>query len=138
MFLKQKLAGKPFTVVGNGTQKRDFLYVTDVVRAFYKACIIDKSGEIYNLGAGNPQSINYLVKLLGGAVKNIPSRPGEPKVTWANISKIVNDLKWKPKVSFEEGVEKILQNIDYWKDAPLWDEESIDIATKNWFNNLHK
>ncbi|OUU62645.1 MAG: NAD-dependent dehydratase [Alphaproteobacteria bacterium TMED62] len=137
VFLKQKLSGKPFTVVGDGTQKRDFLYVTDVANAFYEASITNKSGEIYNLGAGNPQSINYLVKLLGGPIKNIPSRPGEPKVTWANISKIVNDLNWEPKVSFEEGVKKILQNIDYWRDAPLWDEESIKVATKNWFDNLH-
>ncbi|MAI02496.1 MAG: NAD-dependent dehydratase [Rickettsiales bacterium] len=136
VFLKQKLSNKPFTVVGNGNQKRDFLFVTDVVRAFYKACKTKKVGEIYNLGAGNPQTINYLVKLLKGPVKYIPTRPGEPEVTWADITKIVNELDWKPNVSFEEGVKKILENIEYWKDAPLWDENSIKIATKTWFNNL--
>ena len=136
VFLKQKLSNKPFTVVGNGNQKRDFLFVTDVVRAFYKACKTKKVGEIYNLGAGNPQTINYLVKLLKGPVKYIPKRPGEPEVTWADITKIVNELDWKPNVSFEEGVKKILENIEYWKDAPLWDENSIKIATKTWFNNL--
>ena len=136
VFLKQKLSGKPFTVVGDGTQKRDFLYVTDVVNAFFEASITDRDGQIYNLGAGNPQTINYLVKLLEGNVTYIPSRPGEPKTTWANISKIVNELKWKPKVSFEEGVMKILENINYWKDAPLWDEKSIKEVTKNWFSNL--
>ena len=62
VFLKQKLAGKPFTVVGDGTQKRDFVYVTDVVNAFYKASTTDRNGQIYNLGGGNPQKINYLVK----------------------------------------------------------------------------
>ena len=137
VFLKQKLSNKSFTVVGNGKQKRDFLYVTDVVRAFYKAGKTKKVGEIYNLGAGNPQTINYLVKLLKGPVKNIPKRPGEPEVTWADIKKISNDLNWKPKISFEEGVKKVLEDIEYWKDAPLWDEASIEQVTKTWFNNLH-
>jgi len=137
VFLRQKIAGKPFTVVGDGSQKRDFLYVTDVVNAFYKASITDKVGEIYNLGAGKPQSINYLVKLLDGPVKNIPKRPGEPQVTWADTTKIIKELSWKPKVSFEEGVKKVLTEINYWKDAPLWDEKSIEMATKTWFNNLH-
>jgi len=136
VFLKQKLAGKPYTVVGNGEQKRDFLYVTDVANAFYQASISEKNGEIYNLGAGNPQSVNYLVELLEGEVTYIPKRPGEPHATWADISKIIKELNWKPKVSFEEGVKKILSKISYWKDAPLWDEKSIDKATKSWFNNL--
>ena len=136
VFLKQKLAGKPYTVVGNGEQKRDFLYVTDVANAFYQASISEKNGEIYNLGAGNPQSVNYLVELLEGEVTYIPKRPGEPHATWADISKIIKELNWKPKVSFEEGVKEILSKISYWKDAPLWDEKSIDKATKSWFNNL--
>src|SRR3990167_8079028 len=58
VFFKQKLAKKPFTVVGDGSQKRDFLYVTDVARAFLAAATTHKKGEVYNLGAGNPQSIN--------------------------------------------------------------------------------
>ena len=136
VFLKQKLVGKPFTVVGDGKQKRDFLYVTDVANAFYKTSETDKDGEIYNLGAGNPQSINYLVQLLKGPVIYIPKRPGEPDCTWADVSKIGNDLKWKAKVSFEEGVDKVLKDINYWKNAPLWDEKSIKNVTKNWVKNL--
>ena len=112
------------------------MYVTDVANAFYQASITEKIGEIYNLGAGNPQSVNYLVELLEGEVTYIPKRPGEPHATWADISKIIKELNWKPKVSFEEGVKKILSKISYWKDAPLWDEKSIDKATKSWFNNL--
>src|SRR5262249_13958241 len=54
VFLAQKLAGKPFTVVGDGTQTRDFLYVTDVARAFLAAAESERVNEIYNLGAGNP------------------------------------------------------------------------------------
>src|SRR6202012_5151271 len=71
VFLKQKLAGKPFTVVGDGTQTRDFLYVTDVAAAFLLAAETEKSGEVWNLGAGNPQSVNRLVELLGGPVVHI-------------------------------------------------------------------
>ncbi len=137
VFLRQKLANKPFTVVGNGEQKRDFLYVTDVAEAFYKASISDKTNQIYNLGAGNPQSINYLVKLLGGPVEYIPKRPGEPDCTWADNKKIMNELDWKQKVSFEAGVKLVLSNINYWKDAPLWDSSSIAKATKTWFNQLN-
>jgi UDP-glucose 4-epimerase len=136
VFLRQKLAGKPFTVVGDGTQKRDFLYVTDVARAFLAAAETQHAGRIWNLGAGNPQSVNRLVELLGGEKIYIPKRPGEPECTWADIAKITAELDWKPQVSFEQGVAKILANIDYWKNAPLWDPESIAQATKTWFEHL--
>jgi UDP-glucose 4-epimerase len=136
VFLRQKLAGKPYTVVGDGMQKRDFLYVTDVARAFLAAAETDKSGEVWNLGAGNPQSVNRLVELLGGTVVHIPKRPGEPDSTWADISKITRDLGWAPNVSFKEGVGRIIDNIDYWREAPLWDPDSIAAATKTWFQFL--
>ena len=138
VFFKQKLSNKPFTVVGDGNQSRDFLYVTDVVKAFYAAALTEKSGEIYNLGAGNPQTINKLVELLNGDVIFLPKRPGEPDCTWADISKISSELHWKPLISFEEGVSKMVAEIDNWKDAPLWDTESIKNATKTWFQFMNK
>lgn len=133
VFLAQKIAGKPFTVVGDGSQRRDFLYVTDVARAFYLAAKTDMVNQIWNLGAGNPQSVNRLVELLGGAVVNLPKRPGEPDCTWANITKISRDLGWRPNVSFVEGVARMVENIDYWRQAPVWDQSSIAEATKTWF-----
>ena len=136
VFLKQKLAGKPFTVVADGTQSRDFLYVTDVARAFYLAAETERSGEVYNLGAGNPQSVNRLVELLDGKVVHIPKRPGEPDCTWADIGKITKELAWSQQVSFEEGVRQVLDNIEYWRNAPLWDPQSIAGATKTWFEFL--
>ena len=136
VFLKQKLAGKPFTVVGDGTQMRDFLYVTDVVNAFYAAATTDKVARVYNLGAGRPQSVNRLVELLGGEKIYIPKRPGEPNCTWADITRINQELGWKPLVSFEQGVANIVKNIEYWKNAPLWEPDSIATATKTWFEYM--
>ena len=139
VFLKQKLSGKPFTVVGDGKQKRDFLYVTDVAEAFYKASITKKKGQVWNLGYGSPKSINYLCKVLGKNKKvYIPKRPGEPDITHAKIYKIKKDLKWAPKITFEEGIKKVLQDINNWKKAPLWNKEKINIATKEWFKYLKK
>jgi len=136
VFFKQKLEGKPFTVVGDGTQTRDFLFVTDVATAFLAAAETKRVGEIYNLGAGNPQSINRLVELLGGDVVYVPKRPGEPDCTWADITKIKTQLSWAPKVDFEEGVSRMVAEIENWRDAPLWDIESITEATKAWFKYL--
>ncbi|HTW52986.1 MAG TPA: NAD-dependent epimerase/dehydratase family protein [Stellaceae bacterium] len=136
VFFKQKLAGKPFTVVGDGTQRRDFLYASDVATAFLMAAESPMTGETWNLGAGNPQSINRLVELIGGETTYIPKRPGEPDVTWANIAKITADLGWQPQVTFEVGVARMMAEIDKWRDAPLWDPESIARATKVWFDHL--
>ncbi|WP_193171963.1 GDP-mannose 4,6-dehydratase [Nisaea nitritireducens] len=136
VFLRQKLAGKPFTVVGDGTQRRDFIYASDLARAFHAAALTEASGEIYNAGGGNPQSINRLVELIGGEVVYVPKRPGEPDVTWADNSKIQEELGWTPQVSFEDGVARMLADIEHWKDAPLWDPSSIADATKSWFAYL--
>jgi UDP-glucose 4-epimerase len=136
VFLRQKLAAKPYTVVGDGSQSRDFLYVTDVASAFLAAAETGAAGRIWNLGAGNPQSVNRLVELLGGEKIHIPKRPGEPERTHADIGKITAELGWKPAVSFEEGVARIVADIDYWKNAPLWDPQSIAKATQTWFQHL--
>jgi UDP-glucose 4-epimerase len=139
VFLAQKINNKPFTVVGDGTQTRDFTYVSDIADACYTAAKNNNAiGEIMNVGSGNTYSINKLVELLGGEKINIPKRPGEPDCTFADISKIKKILGWEPKISFEEGVKLMLQNIDYWREAPLWDEKSIYDATKNWFKYLGK
>jgi UDP-glucose 4-epimerase len=136
VFFRQKLAGQPFTVVGDGTQRRDFVYVTDVARAFLAAAETERSGEIWNVGAGNPQTVNRLVELIGGTVTYVPRRPGEPDVTWADISKITRELGWRPEVPFDEGVRLMMAEIENWRDAPLWDPASIAEATRTWFRYL--
>lgn len=137
VFLAQKLHGKPFTVVGDGKQKRDFTFVTDVVDALMRAAQSDISGEIFNVGTGNPQSVNRLAELLGAReITHLPKRPGEPDITCADFSKIKNILGWEPRVSFEEGVAEMLRHIEMWKNAPVWTPEAIGAATKEWFKFL--
>lgn len=136
VFLAQKLAGKPFTVVGDGEQTRDFTFVADVVDAFIRAAESDVAGEVLNVGSGNTYSINYLVSLLGGQVVHVPKRPGEPDCTFADVRKIRECLGWQSKIAFEEGVGIMLDNIDDWRDAPVWDVSTIAAATQDWFKYL--
>jgi UDP-glucose 4-epimerase len=136
VFLKQKLAGKPFTVVGDGSQRRDFVYVSDVAEAFWLAAETEHAGRVYNVGAGNPQSVNRLVELLDGPSVRIPKRPGEPDCTWADISRIKSELGWAPRIALADGVARMLANIEYWREAPLWDAQSITKATESWFKYL--
>ncbi len=136
VFLAQKLAKEPYTVVGDGTQTRDFTFVSDVVSAIYSAAINGANEHIINIGSDNTYSINLLTSLLGGEVVYIPKRPGEPDCTWANIEKAKRILNWEPKVNLENGVKILLDNIDYWKRAPVWNEKSIEKATKKWFEYL--
>ena len=138
VFLAQKLNNKPFTVVGDGKQTRDFIFVTDVANAFFMAANSDLRQEAMNVGSGNPHNINRLVELLKGEVVYIPKRPGEPDCSFADTAKIKKLLGWKPKVSFEEGVRSILDNIDFWRDAPVWTPEKIEVATQDWFKYLSK
>jgi len=138
VFFKQKIKRKPLTVVGNGKQARDFVYVTDVANAFYLASQTSKKGEIYNVGTGKPQKILDLAKFIGGKIQFIPNRPGEPFRSSANIKKITKHLRWKPKVSFKDGVNKMMSEIEKWKDAPLWTPKKIKKATKVWFKFMKK
>lgn len=135
VFLAQKLYNKPFTVVGDGTQTRDFVYVTDVARAFYLAASHCR-GEVFNVGSGKEVSINTLVELLEGDAIHIPKRPGEAERSLADISKIQTLLGWKPEVSFERGVKNLLEKINDYKDAPVWDPEAIEKVTAPWFHHL--
>ena len=93
---------------------------------------------IFNIGSGNPKSINYLVSLIKGDKIFIKKRPGEPDITHANILYANKILNWSPKISIEEGIKMVLKNIDYWKNAPLWTKNKINIATKQWFKYLKK
>ena len=136
VFLAQKLNHKPYTVVGDGKQTRDFTFVTDVADAFILAAESDLNGEFLNVGSGNTYSVNRLVELLDGDVEYIPKRPGEPNCTFADVSKIERLRGWKAKVPFEKGVQKMIEKIENWKTAPVWNSNSIQDATASWFKFL--
>src|SRR6266478_3127223 len=137
VFLAQLLAGCPLTIVGDGTQTRDFTFVSDAVEALLAAAETGQRGAVFNVGSGKPTSVNDLVRLLGSPpTVHIPKRPGEPDCTWADITKIGTELGWKPRVSVDDGVRIMLDNIDYWQDAPVWTTERIAEATSDWFRHL--
>jgi UDP-glucose 4-epimerase len=136
VFLAQRLHGKPLTVVGEGSQRRDFVHVRDVVRAFLLAAEFQGSGEVFNVGAGKPQTISRLATLIGGEVVHLPERPGEPACTWADTGKIQRMLGWRPEIQFEQGVAEMQADINQWADAPVWEPESIAVATRSWYAAL--
>jgi UDP-glucose 4-epimerase len=136
VFLAQKLAGEPLTVVGDGTQSRDFTFVTDVTRAFLAAAESDVSGEAFNIGSGGHYTVNRIVELIGGDRIGIPKRPGEPDITFADTSRFRAATGWAPQVAFDEGVGTLLDNIDAWRDAPVWTPDTIADATADWFKYL--
>jgi UDP-glucose 4-epimerase len=139
VFLAQLMAGKPLTVVGDGEQTRDFTFVSDVVDALLTVARSDRIGEVYNVGSGRPVSVNELIRLLGTPpTVAIPKRPGEPDCTWADIGKIRAHLGWIPRVSFAEGVAVMRENMQQWRDAPVWTAERIAEATSDWFRFLAK
>ena len=138
VFLAQKLAQEPMTIVGDGNQTRDFTYVTDIASALMAALLSSKSAEIYNVGSGATISVNRISELIGGEIVYIPKRPGEPDCTFADISKINEELNWEPTISIERGVEMILENIHYWAKAPVWRPNEIKEATADWFKYLGK
>ena len=136
VFLKQKLAQQSFTVVGDGRQTRDFTFVTDVAAAFLRTAESEVSGEVMNVGSGHTYSVNRLVELLGGPIVYVPKRPGEPDCTFADTTKIYQRTGWKASVDLATGVQRMLEVIDDWRDAPLWNQETIAEATKDWFKFL--
>ena len=138
IFLAQKLANKPLTIVGNGNQTRDFVHVYDVVNAIIKAAKFKGIGKIYNVAGGREIKVNKIAKLIGGKKIYIQKRPGEPDRSLADISKIKKDLNWRPRITIEEGVRDLLSKIHLWKEAPVWTPKKIKKVTKFWFKFLKK
>ena len=136
VFLAQKLAKKPLTIVGNGRQTRDFIHIYDLVDAIIRAAKKGKPSEIYNVGSGKETSVNLIAKIIGGKKIYVPKRPGEPDRSMADISKIKNHFRWRPKISISKGINMLLKNISDWKDAPVWTPKKIKIATEVWFKLL--
>jgi UDP-glucose 4-epimerase len=104
-FLRQYKEGLPLTVVGDGTQKRDFIFVKDVVRANILASQSNNKeilGEILNVGYGKNYSVIDIAKMIGENIEFINQRPGECLETLADISKIKSLLGWEPTTKLED------------------------------------
>jgi UDP-glucose 4-epimerase len=100
LFLKQFKEGLPLTIVGDGTQKRDFTYIKDAVEANILAATSNNQsifGETYNIGTGKNISILDIAKTICNNVQYIEDRPGEVKETLADNNKAKNDFGWEPK-----------------------------------------
>ena len=108
IFDRQRLSGEALTIVGDGTQRRDFIYVGDVAKANLIAAeaTLDKKyfGQVFNIGSG----INYSVQEIADAISDnqtyIPKREGEMETTWSNIEKASEILGWKPEVDVLEWI----------------------------------
>ena len=111
VFLDQKRAEKSLTIVGDGNQTRDFIHVYDLTNAIIKASEKGKHGEIYNVGSGQETKINSIADLIGGKKLSIPKRPGETHRSLADISKIKEQLNWKPTITITEGIKMLLKKV---------------------------
>jgi UDP-glucose 4-epimerase len=109
VFYKKKLRNEPFTVVGDGLQTRDFIHVSDVVRAMIKAAQSKVYNQVFNVGTQKTVNINKIAKLFRGKKKYISERKGEIEHSLANINKIKKVLKWKPKISINKGINLLLK-----------------------------
>ena len=138
IFLAQKLAEKPLTIVGDGNQTRDFIHIYDLIDAIIKATEKGKQGEVYNVGSGKETSINLIANLIGGSKFRVPKRPGETDRSLADISKIKKQLNWQPTITIEKGIKMLIKNINNWKEAPVWTSDKIKEATETWYKYLNK
>ncbi|MBO6518916.1 MAG: GDP-mannose 4,6-dehydratase [Rhodospirillales bacterium] len=112
------------------------ILIKDVADAFVTAAASDVRATTMNVGSDNTYSVDRLVELLGGDVEYIRKRPGEPDCTFADTTRIKELLGWQASVSFDDGVDKMLENISYWQAAPVWDKATIADATAGWFKYL--
>jgi UDP-glucose 4-epimerase len=108
IFLRQREAGEPLTIVGDGNQRRDFTYVGDVVNANILAATkevdSDAFGQVYNIGTGNNHSVNQVARMISNNVVNIPPRPGETRLSLANNKKFHNTFGWEPTMNLKDWI----------------------------------
>ena len=111
IFKRQKESGEPLTIVGDGSQRRDFVYVGDVVRANYLAAttpLENYYGEVFNVGSGKNYSVQEIADCISSNKKYISKRSGEMDTTLSNIDKIGEVMGWKPEVDVKEWIKSKL------------------------------
>jgi UDP-glucose 4-epimerase len=110
IFLRQRGAGEPLTIVGDGNQRRDFTHVSDVVNANILAATTEVDseafGQVYNVGTGNNYSVNQVARMISSNTVNMAPRPGEARISLANNQKLRKTFGWEPKVNLKDWIEK--------------------------------
>ena len=108
IFLRQRAAGEPLTIVGDGNQRRDFTYVGDVCQANILAATtevdFDSFGQVYNVGTGNNYSVNQIARMISDNTVNITPRPGEARISLANNQKLIKTFGWKSSMKLEDWI----------------------------------
>ena len=107
IFDRQKESGEPLTIVGDGSQKRDFIYVKDIARANYLASIMPLKGnigEVFNVGSAKNYSVQEIADSISDDQIYIDERDGEMDTTLADITKIGETIGWKPEVDVLEWI----------------------------------
>ena len=105
IFQRQKDADEPLTIVGDGSQRRDFVHVEDVARANYLASIMPLQGcvgEVLNVGSGKCYTVQQIADAISDNQTYIPERTGEMDTTFADITKIGKVIGWKPEIDVLE------------------------------------
>lgn len=107
IFLRQRDAGEAMTIVGDGSQRRDFTHVSDVVQANMLAAFSenpDVLGQVFNVGTGKNHSVLEVCRMIGNNYRLVPLRLGEAQTTLADISKARRVLGYSPKVEIEDWI----------------------------------
>lgn len=104
LFLRQRAAGEPLTIVGDGQQRRDFTHVDDIVEANIRAMKYRGRlhGQAFNVGTGTNHSVLELAKMISNTIKFIPERPGEARETLADMTRMETEFHWKPSKKIED------------------------------------
>lgn len=109
IFRRQKRLGQPLTIVGTGEKRRDFTFVSDVVRANIMAAMNREAFGTINIGTGKNYSINEVAELVlsggDGSSIHIADRPAEAQVTLATVQKAFDVLGWRPTISLDQGLQ---------------------------------
>lgn len=108
LFLEMAKKDEPLTIVGDGNQRRDFVYVGDVVNANITAALTDVDydayGQVYNVGTGNNYSVNQIARMISSNKVNVAPRAGEVRYSLANSNKFKTTFGWKPTVKLEDWI----------------------------------
>ena len=109
IFLKRKAEGKPLEIHGDGSQRRDFVHVRDVVAANIAALESSVRGEVFNVGSGTSLSVQELADMISPDQVHTPARKNDSAATLADIAKVRDRLGWSTKISFAEGLKELLR-----------------------------